>query len=365
MRRSLVILLASFPAPFAFAAGAASQSRDASPTTPPAAASATAPAGMVWIPAGEAMLGSQNGDADAPLHRVRLRGFWLDATEVTNAQFAAFVAATRFVTDAEKKPTAADVPGVPEDQLVAGSLVFTPPPDAVDLREFWRWWSWVPGACWRTPEGPGSTIEGREDHPVVHVSWRDAIAYAKWAGKRLPSEAEWEYAARGGLEQQRYVWGDREPTKDEPRANLWQGTFPHTNTMLDGFRGTAPVRAFAANGYGLFGMSGNVWEWCSDWYHPEGYGDGTQVLVDPQGPATSFDPMEPGAKKRVLRGGSFLCSDAYCLGYLPGTRMKSTPDTGLCHTGFRCAMDADAAGGANKPPANGAPPPSSSPSSTR
>lgn len=296
----------------------------------------------MWIPGGDAVLGSQNGDVDAPLHRVRLRGFWLDATEITNAQFAAFVAATRFVTDAEKKPTAADVPGVPEDQLVAGSLVFTPPPEAKDLRQFWRWWTWVPGACWRQPEGPGSSIAGREQHPVVHVSWRDAMAYAKWAQKRLPSEAEWEFAARGGLDQKRYVWGDEAPTKERHPANIWQGTFPSTNTAADGFVGTAPVRTFAANDYGLFGMSGNVWEWCSDWYHPQGYGDGKQVLIDPQGPADSFDPQEPGAKKRVLRGGSFLCSDVYCLGYLPGTRMKSTIDTGLCHTGFRCAKDGEA-----------------------
>ncbi|MFN7589657.1 MAG: formylglycine-generating enzyme family protein [Planctomycetota bacterium] len=347
MPRPLVVPVPAFAVLLAFAASAPAQQPDVTPPAPtpasgPAAApSASAPEGMVWIPGGDAVLGSQNGDADAPLHRVRLRGFWLDATEVTNAQFAACVAATKYVTDAETKPTAADVPGVPEDQLVAGSLVFAPPPDATDLREFWRWWTWVPGACWRRPEGLGSSIVGREQHPVVHVSWRDAMAYAKWAGKRLPSEAEWEYAARGGLDQKRYVWGDDAPTKDKHPANIWQGTFPRSNTAADGFAGTAPVRTFAANGYGLFGMSGNVWEWCSDWYHPEGYGDGTQVLVDPQGPERSFDPQEPGAQKRVLRGGSFLCSDAYCLGYLPGTRMKSTVDTGLCHTGFRCAQDGE------------------------
>jgi formylglycine-generating enzyme required for sulfatase activity len=351
MLRSLVVPFSALAAALAFAASASAQQPERKPPAPAPAPSATAPEGMVWIPGGDAVLGSQNGDADAPLHRVRLRGFWLDATEVTNAQFAAFVAATKYVTDAETKPTAADVPGVPEDQLVAGSLVFTPPPDAVDLREFWRWWTWVPGACWRQPEGAGSSIDGREQHPVVHVSWRDAMAYAKWAGKRLPSEAEWEYAARGGLDQKRYVWGDDAPTKDKHPANIWQGTFPRSNTAADGFAGTAPVRAFAANGYGLFGMSGNVWEWCSDWYHPQGYGDGTQVLVDPQGPAESFDPQEPGAKKRVLRGGSFLCSDVYCLGYLPGTRMKSTVDTGLCHTGFRCAKDGEAPVGAGNEPA--------------
>jgi formylglycine-generating enzyme required for sulfatase activity len=297
-------------------------------------------AGMVWIEGGQAVLGSQTGDRDAPLHRVQLAGFWLDATEVTNADFARFVAATGYVTDAQKKPTAADVPGVPEDQLVAGSLVFTPPPDAVDLRRFWQWWTFVPGADWRHPTGPGSSIVGLEEHPVVHTSWRDANAFARWAGKRLPTEAEWEFAARGGLDQQRFVWGGEKLPDGEWRTNIWQGKFPQQNTLLDGFPGTAPVRAFAPNGFGLYGMSGNVWEWCHDLYHPQGYGDGTQLLVDPQGPAKSHDPQEPGVEKRVMRGGSFLCSDEYCLGYLPGTRMKSTPDTSLCHTGFRCALTA-------------------------
>jgi len=297
-------------------------------------------AGMVWIEGGQAVLGSQTGDRDAPLHRVQLDGFWLDATEVTNADFARFVAATGYVTDAQKKPTAADVPGVPEDQLVAGSLVFTPPPDAADLRQFWQWWSFVPGADWRHPTGPGSSIVGLEQHPVVHTSWRDANAFARWAGKRLPSEAEWEFAARGGLDQQRFVWGQEKLVDGEWRTNIWQGKFPQRNTLADGFPTTCPVRAFAANAFGLHGMSGNVWEWCSDLYHPQGYGDGTQLLVNPQGPDTSHDPQEPGVEKRVMRGGSFLCSDEYCLGYLPGTRMKSTPDTSLCHTGFRCALTA-------------------------
>ncbi len=301
-----------------------------------------ATAGMVWIAGGEAVLGSQNGDADAPLHRVRLSGFWLDATEVTNAQFAAFVAATGYVTDAEKKPTAEDVPGVPEDQLVAGALVFMPPPEAVDLREFWTWWRYVPGACWRHPQGPDSTIDGKDDHPVVQVSWRDAIAFATWAKKRLPTEAEWEFAARGGLDQQRFVWGGEQKPGGAWRANIFQGEFPRTNTHEDGYVTTAPVRAFTANAFGLYGMSGNVWEWCNDRYHPRGYGDPTALAIDPQGPKNSYDPAEPGVEKRVLRGGSFLCSDVYCLGYLPGTRMKSTPDTGLCHTGFRCALTAPA-----------------------
>ncbi|MCK5944676.1 MAG: formylglycine-generating enzyme family protein [Planctomycetes bacterium] len=304
---------------------------------------------MAWIPGGEAVLGSQNGDWDAPLHRVRLRGFWMDATEVTNDQFARFVRATGYVTDAERKPTPEEVPGVPEHLLVAGSLVFTPPPDAVDLDEFWRWWSFVPGANWRHPQGPGSSLDGLGEHPVVHVSWRDATAYAKWARKRLPTEAEWEFAARGGLAGKRYVWGDQPKVAGRLPANIWQGPFPRTNTEEDGYATTAPVRAFARNGYGLYGMSGNVWEWCQDWYHPRGYGDGKQVLVDPKGPARSHDPQEPGAQKRVMRGGSYLCSDVYCLGYLPGTRMKSTPDTSLCHTGFRCVADAPAPVGPERP----------------
>ena len=309
--------------------------RPAPTGTPP-----SEPAGMVFVRGGEAVLGSQNGDRDAPLHRVRLDGFWIDATEVTNDQFAAFVAATRHVTDAEKKPLPEEVPGVPPDQLTAGALVFQTPPGAVDLREFSQWWAFVPGACWRHPSGPGSSIEGKGDHPVVQVSWRDAVAYAAWAKKRLPTEAEWEYAARGGLDRKRYVWGEAAPGEPAWQANIWQGTFPQQDTRQDGFSGTAPVLHFPANAFGLYGMSGNVWEWCQDRYRPDGYGDGKQVLHNPQGPETSHDPQEPGVEKRVMRGGSFLCSDAYCLGYQPGTRMKSTPDTSLCHTGFRCALTA-------------------------
>jgi len=304
------------------------------PTPPPPTG------GMTWIAGGEAVLGSQHGDGDAPLHRVKLDGFWIDTTEVSNAQFAAFVAATGYVTDAEKKPTAEELPGVPAEKLVAGSLVFLPGPDAVDLREFWQWWEYVPGACWKHPSGPGSTIVGKDDHPVVQVSWRDAQAYCTWCKKRLPTEAEWEFAARGGLDRQVYVWGNEQRPGKQWQANIWQGTFPQQNTKEDGFATTAPVRTFAANGFGLHEMSGNVWEWCQDFYRADGYGDGKQVAHNPQGPKDSFDPQEPGMAKRVMRGGSFLCSDVYCLGYLPGTRMKSSPDTSLCHTGFRCALTA-------------------------
>ena len=292
--------------------------------------------GMVWVPPGRFWMGSQHGNPDAPQHEVQLDGFWIDACEVTNAQFAEFVAATRFVTDAEKKPSEADVPGLTEEQRIAGSLVFTPPPQAVDLREFWTWWSFVPGADWRHPTGPGSSIAGKDDHPVVHVSWRDAQAYAKWAGARLPTEAEWERAARGGLDRKTFAWGDELMPQGAWQANIWQGTFPAKNERLDGFETTAPVRAFPPNQFGLYGISGNVWEWCEDRYRPDAYGDGSKVAQNPQGPATSHDPDEPGIEKRVMRGGSFLCSDAYCLGYQPGTRMKSSPDTSFCHTGFRC-----------------------------
>ena len=295
---------------------------------------------MAWIPGGEAVLGSQNGDRDAPLCTVRLDGFWIDVTEVTNAQFMRFIGETNYTTIAERKPLPEELPGVPADKLVAGSLVFQPPEGAVDLREFWLWWSYVPGACWRFPEGPGSSIAGCDDHPVRHIAWHDAVAYAKWAKKRLPTEAEWEFAARGGLDQQRYVWGDEPQPGDKPMANIFQGTFPNDNTRQDGWLLTAPVRTYAKNGFGLHGMSGNVWEWCSDLYHPRGYGDGRQVVVNPIGPRTSHDPQEPGVTKYVMRGGSFLCSDVYCMGYMPGTRMKSTPDTSLCHTGFRCALTA-------------------------
>ena len=300
-------------------------------------APAKAPAGMVWIRGGRFWMGSQNGDADAPLHEVELDGFWLDATEVTNAQFAAFVAATHFVTDAEKKPSVEDLPDLPEAQRVAGSLVFAPPPKQVDLRDFRQWWQFVAGADWRHPEGPLSTIAGKDDHPVVHVSWRDAQAYCKWAGKRLPTEAEWEFAARGGLDRKTYVWGDEQTPGGKWPANIWQGQFPTRNELADGYATTCPVRAFPANGFGLYGVSGNVWEWCADFYRPDGYGDPHRVAKNPQGPPDSNDPAEPGAVKRVMRGGSFLCSDVYCLGYEPGTRMKSSPDTSLCHTGFRCA----------------------------
>jgi formylglycine-generating enzyme required for sulfatase activity len=290
---------------------------------------------MVWIPGGTFWMGSDEGQTDErPVHAVTVNGFWIDKTEVTNEEFEKFARATGYVTFAERKPDPKDFPGVPVEKLVAGSVVFSPPPGEVPLDNHYAWWSYVPGANWRHPEGPDSTIQGREKHPVVHVSWDDAMACARWAGKRLPTEAEWEFAARGGLARQPYVWGKEQVPGGKWQANIWQGRFPNENTAADGFKGAAPVASFPPNGYGLYDMAGNVWEWCADWYLPDYYAHSPKE--NPPGPDTSFDPNEPGAMKRVQRGGSYLCSDLYCIGYRPSARMKSTPDTGLSHTGFRC-----------------------------
>jgi len=297
--------------------------------------------GMVWLPGGAFSMGSEDGRADEkPVHVVTVHGFWMDKTEVTNEEFARFVKETGYVTVAERVPEAKDLPDVPPDGLKAGSVVFRPPPGEVPLDNHYAWWEYVPGANWRQPEGPGSTIEGKDKHPVIHVCWEDAQAYAKWAGKRLPTEAEWEYAARGRLERQPYVWGNELTPENKWRANIWQGRFPNENLATDGFKGTAPVASYMPNGYGLYDMAGNVWEWCADWYHPEYYAQSPRE--NPKGPGASFDPDEPGMAKRVIRGGSYLCSDLYCTGYRPSARMKSAPDTGLSHTGFRCVKDAAA-----------------------
>jgi formylglycine-generating enzyme required for sulfatase activity len=306
-----------------------------------------APAGMVWIPPGEFTMGDERGLADErPAHRVRLHGFWLDAHEVTNADFEAFVAATGHLTTAEREATnaelglAADV-YVPPENRVPGSLVLDPPEPGERVTSAYQWWRWQPGANWRHPEGPGSNLAGRERHPVVHVSHDDAVAFAAWAKKRLPTEAEWERAARGGAEGLAFVWGDSEAPEGRWLANVWQGPFPSRDEVLDGFSALAPVGSFPPNGFGLYDMAGNAWEWCADWYRPDVYAARASALVvDPEGPMDSFDPDEPGVKKRVTRGGSFLCSKSYCAGYRPSARMKSSPDTGLMHTGFRCARDA-------------------------
>jgi sulfatase modifying factor 1 len=248
------------------------------------------------------------------------------------------------VTVAERAPTAAELPGVPAGDLVAGALVFTPPDHPVDLRDTAAWWNYVKGADWRHPLGPDSDLIGKERYPVVQVAYADAAAYAKWAGERLPTEAEWEFAARGGLKGKLYVWGDELKPGGKWMANIYEGQFPVKDTGADGFVGIAPVARFPANGYGLYDMSGNVWQWCSDWYRPDYYAqlakDG--VARNPQGPDSSFDPEEPGAKKHVQRGGSFLCTDQYCNGYMVGTRGKGEVDTGCNHVGFRCVKSAAA-----------------------
>jgi sulfatase modifying factor 1 len=323
-----------------------------------AVAAGSAPDGMVWIPGGEFRMGSTDPLArqdESPVHRVKVNGFWMDVTEVTNAQFKAFAEATGYKTVAErpvdweelKKQVPEGTPQPADEMLQPGSLVFTPPERPVDLNAYEQWWSWTTGANWRHPEGPTSGLEGKDDLPVVHIAHDDAVAYCKWAGKRLPTEAEWEFAARGGLEGKVNVWGD-EPV-DAKRCNIWQGHFPDRNTAEDGFARAAAVRSFAANGYGLYDMSGNVWEWCSDLYRPDTYArrmleagkDG--IAENPQGPRSSLDPRNPySAVSYVHRGGSFLCHDSYCASYRPSARMACPPDTGLSHLGFRCVKSREA-----------------------
>jgi len=309
------------------------------------------PMGMVWIPGGEFSMGSVNpvgiGDGgkesmdDArPVHRVHVHGFLMDATEVTNKEFAGFVKATGYKTVAETKPMKEEFPTANEEDLVAGSIVFTPTAVS-NLNDHYQWWRYVHGANWRHPEGPESSINNTDNFPVVHIAWEDAAAYAKWAGKRLPTEAEWEFAARGGNTGELYAWGNQFKPEGKWMANTWQGKFPRVDKGDDGFIGIAPVKQFPPNSYGLYDISGNVWEWCNDWYSADYYRTlaYSKLSNDPQGSNQSFDPSEPGVKKKVQRGGSFLCSDQYCTRYMVGTRGKGEYRSSTGHVGFRCVKD--------------------------
>src|SRR5271170_4265371 len=318
--------------------------------------SGKAPTGMVWIPGGEFSMGAQDPPDmehdkvgmqathdSRPIHRVYVDGFWMDKTDVTNDEFARFVAATHYITQAERTPKAEDFPGAPPENLVAGSVVFAPPDHPIPLNDYLQWWTYVKGANWRHPKGPGSDIKGKENYPVVHVSYDDAKAYAKWAGKRLPTEAEWEFAARGGLTGKPFVWGDTFRSNNKYMANTFQGHFPNSNTNDDGYGSTSPVTTFPPNGYGLYDMAGNVWQWTSDWYRADYYRQlaaSGSISRNPTGPDSAFDPEEPGVPKRVMRGGSFLCTDQYCSRYMVGTRGKGEVSTGTNHLGFRCVKPA-------------------------
>jgi formylglycine-generating enzyme len=314
---------------------------------------ASAPEGMVWIPGGEFsmgardpmdthdMVGMQATTDSRPIHRVSVDGFWMDVTEVTNEQFARFVKATGYLTVAERKPRQEDFPTVAPEDLNPGSVVFTPPDHAVPLNDHFQWWAFVDGADWRHPLGPKSSIEGKEKHPVVQIAYEDAAAYAQWAGKRLPTEAEWEFAARGGLSGRLYPWGDEFKKDGRWMTNSHQGNFPNVDTAADAFAGIASVAQYPANDYGLYDVGGNVWEWVSDWYRPDYYAQlaaAGGVTRNPGGPEEPSDPEEPAVPKRVHRGGSFLCTDQYCSRYAVGTRGKGEISTGTNHLGFRCVQ---------------------------
>lgn len=320
------------------------------------------PRGMVHVPGGDFLMGSDHKMAQAnerPAHKVHVKGFWMDQHHVTNADFRKFVAATGYLTTAERAPDwdtmkvqlPPGTPRPPDSAMVAGAMVFVGTQSPVPLREYWRWWRFVPGANWKHPNGPGSDIEGKDNHPVVQVSYEDVQAYARWIGKRLPTEAEWEFAARGGLEQSTYAWGDQFAPDGRQMANVWQGQqvqpFPVVSAKAGGAAGTSPVGTFPANGYGLYDMTGNAWQWVADWYRADQFRREarmtTAVLQNPAGPADSWDPTEPGvpvsAPKRVTRGGSFLCNEDFCLSYRPSARRGTDPYTSMSHLGFRLVMD--------------------------
>ncbi|HEY5405309.1 MAG TPA: formylglycine-generating enzyme family protein [Pyrinomonadaceae bacterium] len=299
---------------------------------------------MVWIPGGTFMMGSNHHyPEEAPAHSATVDGFWMDQHTVTNAQFSRFVEETGYVTSAERVPKTEDYPGARPELLIPASVVFHKPAFKVDLRNHYFWWSYVPNACWRRPKGPGSSLKGLSKHPVVHIAYEDAEAFASWAGKQLPTEAEWEFAARGGLEGAEFSWGSEFTPEGKYMANTWQGEFPSDNTTDDGFDWTAPVGSFPANGYGLFDTIGNVWEWTTDWYQEHGkITDTCCGNVNPRGGELeqSFDPSAPQIRipRKVMKGGSFLCAPNYCRRYRPAARMAQPVDTSTCHLGFRCII---------------------------
>jgi formylglycine-generating enzyme len=310
------------------------------------------PTGMAWIPGGDFVMGSANHLArpnEKPAHKVRVHGFWMDKTDVTNAQFAAFVKATGYITTAEKKPDwdtlkVQLLPGKsrpPESALVPGAMVFVGTSEPVELNDSSKWWRFVEGANWRHPSGPGSNIIGKDDYPVVQVSYEDALAYAKWVGKRLPTEAEWEFAARGGLDEMNYSWGNEFQPDGKRMANTFVGRFPVVDPAYKHLISPSKVASYPPNGYGLYDMAGNVWQWVQDWYRADAFilEASNEILVDPQGPKNSFDPShanEPtDAPKRVIRGGSFLCDPNFCMSYRPSARRGVDPFNPMAHIGFR------------------------------
>jgi sulfatase modifying factor 1 len=304
-------------------------------------------ADMAWVPGDEFMMGSdRHYPEEAPAHRVAVGGFWMDRFQVTNQRFADFVADTGYVTVAERAPDPAEYPGAKPELLVPASTVFVPPRHRVDLSNQYNWWTYVPRADWRHPRGPASSIRGLADHPVVHVAWEDVEAYVGWAGRELPTEAEWEFAARGGLEGAEYTWGDEFTPSGNYMANTWQGEFPIVNERLDGFEWTAPVGSFPANGYGLHDMAGNVWEWTQDWFqNHDALTHSCCTVTNPRGGdrEASVDPAQPefGIPRRVIKGGSHLCAPNYCRRYRPAARSPHPEDTAMSHLGFRCILRSD------------------------
>jgi formylglycine-generating enzyme len=312
---------------------------------PPAGATHS---GMAWVPAGTFRMGSDDFyPEESPVHEVSVDGFWIDRYEVTNEQFARFVEATDYKTLAERPLNPADYPGAPRENLVPGSMLFQKATGPVDLRNYVNWWAWMPGTNWRHPFGPESSLDGLAQHPVVHVAYEDAEAYARWAGKELPTEAEWEFAARGGLDGKKFAWGDEDFPNGKAMANSWQGQFPWQNLLQDGYEGTSPVGSFPPNGYGLYDMTGNVWEWTSDWFVPRHAdeivkGSCCGPAVNPRviSPDKSYDAAQAQFRipRKVVKGGSHLCAPNYCLRYRPAARQPQMIDTSMNHIGFRCIV---------------------------